>query len=268
LYSKYQNRSVNEIFVSLTFYEAQNGSLLPTFRDNLSDTSSLTAGPLKIGFDRLSRKVDKTTIIRFRKILEQRRSRNLKGLWAWTGIIYFIHYRAQRRRALMNTLMKLRVPQEEGTSWSCEWLSNMISVINSTISGDCHIENVICIEKSWNETSHNCARWRHKSLFRVGLVNARARGVPTGLWGISLIPEQTVEVSWILSILGIQFSIMREGKVTFSPLFTARLSALRKSSHNVRKANRRRISSRIHIQILTNEFRAVRSHRLLDSLHT
>jgi hypothetical protein len=166
----------------------------------------------------------------------------------------------------MNTLMKLRVPQEEGNSWSYEWLSTMISVINSTISGDCHIETVICVEKSWEElltTAHADAT----SLFRVRLVNARARGVPTGLWGILLIPEQTVEVSWILSILGIQFSIMREGKVTFSPLFTARLSALRKSSHNVREAIWRRISSRIHIQILTNEFRAVRSHRLLNSLY-
>ena len=65
-----------------------------------------------------------------------------------------------QRRALMNTLMKLRVPQE-GTSWSCEWLSTMISVINSTISGDCRIETVICVEKSWKATSHNCASWRH-----------------------------------------------------------------------------------------------------------
>jgi hypothetical protein len=125
-------------------------------------------------------------------------------------------------------------------------------------------ETVICVDKSWKVPSHNCARWRHKSLFRVGLVYARAREVPTGLWGISLIPEQTVEVSWILSILGIQFSVMRGGKVTFSPLFTAGLSALRES-HNVREAKRRRISSRIHSQILTNEFRAVRSHRLLNS---
>jgi hypothetical protein len=160
--------------------------------------------------------------------------------------------------------MCLWFPQKEEISWSSEWLLAIVSVINSTISGNCHIETVIYVEKVWKATSHNCTRWRHKSLFRVGLVYARARRVPTGLWGISLIPEQTVEVSWILSILGIQFSIMREGKVTFSPLFTAGLSALRESSHNVREANWRRISSRIHIQILTNEFRAVRSHRLLN----
>jgi len=36
----------------------------------------------------------------------------------------------------------------------------MISVINSKISSDCHIETVICVEKSWKElltTAHTDA---------------------------------------------------------------------------------------------------------------
>jgi len=66
-HSKCQNRSVNEIFTPLTFYAVQIGSLLPSFRDNLSVAFSWTAGSLKIGFDRLSRNVGKTTILRFVK---------------------------------------------------------------------------------------------------------------------------------------------------------------------------------------------------------
>jgi hypothetical protein len=71
-------------------------------------------------------------------------------------------------------------------------------------------------------------------------VYARAGRVPTGLGGIALIPEQTLEVRWLFSSLGIQFSIMngkmREGEATFSALFTAELSALRVNRADVSEA--------------------------------
>jgi len=60
--------------------------------------------------------------------------------------------------------------------------------------------------------NHNSRRKLFRSAYhdvtRVYSGYARARGIPTGLGRISLIPEQTVEVSWIFSILRIQFSIM------------------------------------------------------------
>ena len=57
------SRSVNEICALLGFYAAQNGSLLPTFRDNIS----LPSASVKVqdyfnlgdGTDRLSRNVGK-----------------------------------------------------------------------------------------------------------------------------------------------------------------------------------------------------------------
>jgi hypothetical protein len=57
------SRSANEICALLGFYAAQNGSLLPTFRDNLSVPSARVNDQdclnLGYGTDRLSRNVDK-----------------------------------------------------------------------------------------------------------------------------------------------------------------------------------------------------------------
>jgi hypothetical protein len=101
--------SVNEICAILEFYAAQNGNLVPTFRDNLSvpysrvKHSFWAASPVKMGPISCSETLTHNYNSKVRKIPKQRKSQNRALHLQGYGCTYYVRKVARRNIALRDT---------------------------------------------------------------------------------------------------------------------------------------------------------------------